>query len=627
MCGIAGFAGLGERTDIERMTAALVHRGPDGEGFLCESDKGLFLGHRRLAIIDLAHGAQPMWDAEGETAIVYNGEIYNHAELRAELEARGHRFLTSHSDTEVLLQGYRAWGEALPERLNGMFAFCIYDRPRRRLFLARDRFGEKPLYYLHRRGIFAFASEVSAILRHRLIDVEIDPLSLQKYFAHGFVPAPGSLYKDCRKLPGGWRLSFDLASGEATSSCYWKFQLRPDRSLETRPHAALAEELRALLNQAVRRRLISDVPLGLFLSGGIDSSTVLAGAAAAMSSDDIKTFTIGFREASFDETGYARQVARRYRTRHHEKLLAIEEARTLVPQVLARLDEPLADASILPTHLLSRFTREEVTVALSGDGGDELFAGYDPFAALGPAGLYDRAVPVWLHGLARKLAERLPASERNMSLDFKLRRALAGLSYATPLWNIVWLAPLEPRDIADLFAAPAPIEELYSDILALWREGEEAGLTLLERALEFYTRFYLQDDVLMKVDRASMMCSLETRAVFLDNDLVQFAQRLPTRFKLHRGRRKLLLKQALSGLLPPQILNRPKKGFGIPAAAWLRQGLPAPEVVLPSGVNGGFAARCLSQHRSGSADHRLFLWAWLSLAHKLPPARSTAAAA
>jgi asparagine synthase (glutamine-hydrolysing) len=256
-----------------------------------------------------------------------------------------------------------------------------------------------------------------------------------------------------------------------------------------------------------------------------------------MQSDQIKTFTIGFEEASFDESDYARQVARRYRTRHHEKLLPIEEARALVPKVLAHLDEPLADGSILPTYLLSRFTREQVTVALSGDGGDELFAGYDPFAALGPAEFYDRAVPVPLHGLARKLTQRLPISERNMSLDFKLRRALAGLSYTKPLWNIVWLAPLEPRDLAGLFAAPAPIEELFNEVLELWREGEEAGLTLLERALEFYTRFYLQDDVLMKVDRASMMCSLETRAVFLDNDLVSYAERLPTRFKFHRGRR------------------------------------------------------------------------------------------
>jgi asparagine synthase (glutamine-hydrolysing) len=627
MCGLAGFAGPGDRTDIERMTAALAHRGPDGDGFHLEPEAGLFLGHRRLAIIDIAHGAQPMWDAERETAIIYNGEIYNHAELRAELEARGHRFLTSHSDTEVLLQGYRAWGEELPARLNGMFAFCIYDRARCRLFLARDRFGEKPLYWYRHKGLFAFASELTALLGHRRVEAGIEPLSLQKYFAHGFVPAPHALYRHCRKLPGGWRMSVDLATGETRSSAYWRFRLRPDPGLEARGEAELAEELRALLFQAVRRRLIADVPLGLFLSGGIDSSGVLAGAAAAMPVEQVKTFTIGFREASFDEASYARQVASRFGSRHRERILDLAEARSLAPGVLQRLDEPLADGSIMPTHLLSRFTREEVTVALSGDGGDELFAGYDPFAALGPADLYDRTVPASLHRTLRALIERLPRSERNMSLDFKLRRALAGLSYDKALWNIVWLAPLEPRDMAELFAAPAPVEEIYSEVLELWRDGEAAGLSVLERSLEFYTRFYLQDDVLMKVDRAAMMCSLETRAVFLDNDLVAFAERLPTRFKQRGRERKALLKTALAGDLPRDILRRPKKGFGIPAAAWLRQGLPMPEFEPPAGMKPGLAARRLAEHRSGSGDHRLFLWAWLALAHRLSAASSARAAA
>ncbi len=627
MCGIAGFVGLGDRADIERMTAALAHRGPEGQGFHCEPGSGLFLGHRRLAIIDIAHGAQPMWDAEGEIAIVYNGEIYNHQELRAELEARGHRFLSSHSDTEVLLQGYRAWGEGLPERLNGMFAFCIYDKPRRRLFLARDRFGEKPLYYFYKAGLFAFASELTAILRHRRTAAEVDPLALQKFFAHGFIPAPLALYRDCRKLPGGWRMSFDLSGSKLSASPYWKFRLQPDRSWEARPEAELADELRSLLFQAVRRRLISDVPLGLFLSGGIDSSAVLAGAAAALPPDRIRTFSIGFREDSFDESDYARLMASRYRTDHRERTLGVEEARDLIPEVLSRMDEPLADGSILPTHLLARFTREHVTVALSGDGGDELFAGYDPFAALAPAVVYDQAVPAPLHGLARRLVERLPVSERNMSLDFKLRRTLAGLSYPKALWNAVWLAPLEPRDFAELFSAPLPIEDLYREVLDLWDEGETGGLTLLERALEFYTRFYLQEDVLMKVDRAAMMCSLETRAVFLDNDLVAFAERLPTRFKFHRGQRKVLLKKALAGVLPSEILSRRKKGFGIPMAGWLKQGLPMPEAELPAGLNPALAARRLRAHRSGEADHRIFLWAWLALVHRLPASTPAAEAA
>jgi len=280
------------------------------------------------------------------------------------------------------------------------------------------------------------------------------------------------------------------------------------------------------------------------------------------------------------------------------------------------MDEPLADGSLLPTHLLAKFTREHVTVALSGDGGDELFAGYDPFAALGPATLYSALVPNPLHEFARKLVDRLPVSSRNMSLDFRLRRALAGLSYPQALWNAVWMAPLEPRDFPDLFSSPLAAEELYSEVLELWQEGEEAGLNLIERSLEFYTRFYLQEDILMKVDRAAMMCSLETRAVFLDNDLVAFAERLPTRFKFCRGQRKVLLKKALAGALPPEILNRPKKGFGIPAAAWLKQGLTLPAVDSPVGLSQSGVVQRMQSHRTGSADHRLLLWAWLALTSK-----------
>jgi asparagine synthase (glutamine-hydrolysing) len=626
MCGIAGFTGIGDRSDIQRMTDALAHRGPDGEGYHAEPDFGLFLGHRRLAVIDVAHGAQPMWDAQGETAVIFNGEIYNHAELRADLEARGHRFLTSHSDTEVLLQGYRAWGEDLPARLNGMFAFCIFDRKRRRLFLARDRFGEKPLYYHHREGLFAFASEASALLRHRKIAPDLDPVSLQKYFAYGYVPAPGGFYRACRKLPGGWRLRVDLSSGKLDASCYWRFRLRPDPAWGARREEDLAEELRGLVFQAVRRRLIADVPLGLFLSGGIDSSAVLAGAASALPADRIQTFSIGFRERSFDESGFARQMAARYGTRHREQVLELDQARAEIPWLLSRMDEPLADGSLLPTHLLSRFTRQHVTVALSGDGGDELFAGYDPFLALRPAALYSAMAPSPIHRLARRLAERLPVSERNLSVGFKLRRILAGLSYQPSVWNPIWLAPLEPSDLAELFSSPLPVEELYGEAIDLWRDGEKAGLGLVERSLEFFTRFYLQDDILTKVDRAAMMCSLETRAVFLDNDLVAFAEQLPTRFKLHRGRRKVLLKKALASALPQEILKRPKKGFGIPAAAWMRRGLTAPAASLPAHMNGAFAARRLGEHRAGHGDHGLFLWAWLALGHKLGPATIDAAA-
>ncbi len=569
MCSILGVFDLRPGADLTplrplalSLSARQRHRGPDWSGV--HVDANALLVHERLAIVDPAGGAQPIHSADGELALAVNGEIYNHRELERRL-ARPYAFQTG-SDCEVINALHRD-GEPPATwlgRLNGIFAFAIWDTERRRLFLARDRFGEKPLYYCERNGVFAFASELSALLRHRRIDPEIDLLAAQKYFAHGFIPAPNGFYRGCLKLPGGWRMSYDIRSRSIAASPYWRFRLQPDPTFEKRIEAELAEELRALLFQSVSRRLISDVPLGLFLSGGVDSSTVLAGAAAAMPASAVKTFCIGFEEPSFDESEYARGVAQAFGAVHHERRLGFEEARAAVAPVLSRMDEPLADGSILPTHMLARFTREHVTVALSGDGGDELFAGYDPLAALGPAALYERLVPPALHRAARGLAARLPLSARNMSLDFKLRRALAGLSYPRALWNAVWLGPLEPREIADLFARPADAEELYGEVLALWREGEEAGLSLLDRTLEFYTRFYLQDDVLTKVDRMSMSVSLEARVPLLARRVIEFSFGLREELRFYGGEPKGLLRHAYRGILPDHILDRRKKGFGIP---------------------------------------------------------------
>jgi asparagine synthase (glutamine-hydrolysing) len=327
----------------------------------------------------------------------------------------------------------------------------------------------------------------------------------------------------------------------------------------------------------------------------------------------IKTFTIGFTEPSFDESAYGRQMATAIGSAHHEKQLDLDTARDLLPSVLRRLDEPLGDASILPTFLLSEFTRQHVTVALSGDGGDELFAGYDPFKALGPARLYTAAMPQALHKGIRRLADLLPISTANMSLDFKLRRTLAGLSYPASGWNPVWMAPLEPRAVAELLNSPARFEDLYEDAIALW-DGSP-GKDHVDRTLEFFTNFYLQDDILTKVDRAAMMVSLETRAIFLDNDLVAFCQRLPNRFKLRNGERKYILRKAMARHLPPEVLARGKKGFGIPLAKWLRS-MPAGQTSI-SDINGAMVERWWDEHRRGRADHRLALFTSLSLQYSL----------
>ncbi|OAI44840.1 asparagine synthetase B [Rhizomicrobium sp. SCGC AG-212-E05] len=611
MCGIAGFSGIGDRSDIQRMTDALAHRGPDGEGFHIDEKAHVFLGHRRLAIVDIASGDQPMWTADHQVGVVFNGEIYNHGELRAELVARGHRFLTDHSDTEVLLHGYREWGEGLPVRLNGMFAFVIYDKVRGRLFAARDRFGEKPFYYSHRRGFFGFASELTALAAHRSVDRSLNTRSLQKFFAYGYLPSPHAMLNGTAKLPGGFSLSYDIAADRLETRAYWRFSIEADDSLGDADEDRLVDECGALLSQAAKRRLMSDVPLGIFLSGGLDSSVVLASLRNFVPGDALQTFTIGFEEPSFDESGHARIVADYLGTAHHEQCLSMALARETMPGVLSRLDEPLGDASILPTQLLCAFARKNVTVALTGDGGDELFAGYDPFLALGPAKLYDGLVPSWLHKGARRLVDLLPVSHANMSLDFKLRRSLMGLSYPADRWLPVWMAPLDPADMKALFEAPLRVEDVYDEAISLWDAGRAKPVA--DRALEFFTRFYLQDNILMKSDRAAMMNSLETRAVFLDNDLAEFCRRLPSRFKFHKGQRKYILKKVAQRMLPRAIIERKKKGFGIPLAKWLEHVPVTPPLQPVPGLITDYARKAFAGHRSGRQDNRLFLWSWLSV--------------
>ncbi|MFL6836787.1 MAG: asparagine synthase (glutamine-hydrolyzing) [Bradyrhizobium sp.] len=611
MCGIAGFWGAGDSTIIRAMTDALLHRGPDGHGYHVDEDAGIFLGHRRLAIIDIDGGAQPMWNEEQTVGVVFNGEIYNHVELRRLLEILGHRFKSDHSDTEVLVHGYEEWGDELPGRLNGMFAFAIWDKQRSRLFLARDRFGEKPLFYSKGPRFFAFASELSSLRCHPGVDTTLDVRSLQKLFGYGFFPSPRTPCKGILKLPGGHWLSIDLKTDQTTLRSYWKYFLEPDASLLQRDEDDLVDELDSLLTQAVERRLISDVPIGIFLSGGIDSSAVLAAASKLKDPSEIQAFTVGFNEPSFDETAHAKRVAGMLGTQHNIRELALDEARDTIPKLLAQMSEPLGDSSILPTYLLSEFTRRHVTVALSGDGADELFAGYDPFRALRPSAIYKALVPNLVHRMVRGLASSLPVSTRNMSLDFKLKRTLNGLSYSPNLWNPVWLGPLSPPQISRIFGEKIEPEDLFEEAIELW--DSSSNLNLIEKTMEFYTTFYLQDGILTKVDRASMMNSLETRAAFLDNDLVEFARKLPTELKYRNGTGKYLLKKVLARRLPADIVHRPKKGFGIPLALWLREVPKHIPLDGIAGINTGEIAELWRAHRLKHANNAIPLWVWLSL--------------
>ena len=606
MCGIAGFVGNGDQAVLDHMCVALAHRGPDGQGTWIDAEAGVHLGHRRLAVIDPAGGAQPMHD--GDLVVVFNGEIYNFRELRAELERSGARFRSDHSDTEVLLHGYRAWGEKLPTRLNGMWAFAIYDRRARTLFCSRDRFGKKPFYFHHGPRLFVFASELDALRAYPDVPSDEDPAALQKYFAYGFIPAPRTLLKGVEKLPAGCSLKLDVATGRCVVRRYWRYEPAPDCSLLRRPVTELVDELEQRLRDAVKRRLVADVPLGVFLSGGLDSSLVAALASEEMGAQRLKTFSIGFDESSFDESPAADRVARYLGSDHHPRRLALDEVRRALPLLLLRIDDPIADSSMLPTWLLSSFAREQVTVALGGDGADELFAGYDPFKAL----RYARWLPRPFAAVLGSVAGRLPVSHAYMSFDFKLKRLVRGVRQPDALRLPVWMAPVDPSRFDELFSGPIHADELYSEAIEAWERSTSDDD--VDRATCFFVDLYLQDNILVKIDRASMWQSLEVRSPFLDVDMVDFASRLPAALKLHGRRGKWLLRRLAERLLPADIVHRRKQGFALPVGRWLADGHLGDNVPVPP-VRATFWQMHLAEHRAGREDHRLYLWADTVLSH------------
>ena len=612
MCGITGFLGAGDEAILRRMADRLAHRGPDDDGFLVDRDRAVFLAHRRLSILDIGGGHQPMSTGDGRFAIVFNGEIYNFRELRAALEREGAEFRTDHSDTEVLLLAWRHWREAMFDRLNGMWAFAIWDYERRELILSRDRFGKKPLYYRRSDSGFAFSSELISLREHPAVPSQLSERALRKYFAYGFVPAPLTFIEGVSKLPGGHWMRVQLDTLACEIHQYWSYQPEPFDERPADAEDRWTEQLLAHLEAAVDRRLVADVPVGSFLSGGVDSSTVSALAIRKLGRERLKTFSIGFEEASFDESAHARRVAEHIGAEHHVETLSIQRALDILPQIAAHLDEPIADSSILPTYLLCQHARRHVTVALGGDGADELFAGYDPFKALRYARWYESIVPRPVHRAISMVAARLPVSHRYMSFDFRLKRMLRGMDHAPNLRLPVWMSPLAPSELEALFRGPIDLEDLYSESIEAW-DGC-ASQDPVDRTIAFYVRLYLQDDILVKVDRASMLHSLEVRAPFLDSELVDFVRRLPSDVKLRGGTTKWILKQAAATLLPAEIIHRPKQGFGVPIGQWLRDG------AIQAGrgncaVNPGFQAAKYAAHRAGRADERAYLWSDWMLGH------------
>lgn len=573
MCGIAGFTGHGDSSVIKKMTDSLIHRGPDDDAYF--QDAFCSLGMRRLAIIDLTPAIYPLLNEDKTLICVFNGEIYNFKDVKKVLLRKKHRFKTQ-CDAEVLVHGYEEWGSRLPEHLNGMFAFCIYDTKKKELFLARDRMGKKPLYWSLVAGKLIFGSELKAILQNSTVKKELNIDALYKYLSYEYVPSPNTIFQKIHQLEAGHSLTY--SNGKVKISQYWDEKF-PD-TVEQTNESELINELDRTMEQAVERRLMADVPLGVFLSGGIDSSTI-AYYMTRLMSKKVQSFSIGFDDPSFDESFYARSVATFLKTDHHEEHLDVRKTLQLIPDIYAKMDEPFADPSLIPTYLLTKFTRTAVTVALGGDGADELFMGYPTYQAHKAAQVYLKIPALIRSTMIEPLIRSLPTSFKNISLDFQLKRFIEGMPYPEFIRNQIWLG-----ESSDAFGNQVLQPEVkrkitgsaFEDSERYWRQylfHSSINDQVLSREqfwqamIYLYLKTYLQNDILTKVDRASMMNSLEVRAPFLDYQVVNFVNRLPVRLKLHGWSTKYLLKKLMKNRLPDSILQRKKKGFGIPVSKWL----------------------------------------------------------
>jgi asparagine synthase (glutamine-hydrolysing) len=628
MCGIAGIVDMkGRPVDaglLGRLCDKLAHRGPDAEGYHVDGPVGL--GQRRLSIIDLSGGAQPMGNEDGTAWITYNGEVYNFLGLRPALEARGHRFATR-SDTEVVLHAFEEYGPRCVEMFRGMFAFAIWDAKARTLFLARDRVGKKPLYYAVAGGQFVFASELQSLLAHPAVSREPDPAAIDDYLTYGYIPAPGTAFRDVFKLPAAHRLTLTVppeGGGDVAlrPEPYWGLEYGPKLDLDE-PEAE--EQLLEVLTESVRLRMVADVPLGALLSGGIDSSLVVA-LMSRLSDRPVKTFSIGFQEKEFDELPYARLVADRYGTEHHE-LVVRPNALEVLPTLVRHYGEPFADSSAVPSYYVSRLTREHVTVALNGDGGDESFAGYERYYASGLADGYRRIPGPLRARVIEPLAALIPDSLPRRNRLRQAKRFLEAAAQPAARRYLNWVTYFSPSQKGELYA-PEFRESLDGHDAAGWLTGLHegalgAGLGRLDAVLWTDVRSYLPYDLLVKMDVASMAASLEARSPLLDHRLMEFAARLPDRLKLRGATSKYLLRKVARKLLPGQNLSRRKMGFGVPVGDWLRGELrPLIDDVLLSpraAARGLFRAdavrRLAREHLDRSRDHTPRLWSllWLEL--------------
>ena len=618
MCGIVGIFDRLETREVDRavlsrMNESQHHRGPDEGGLHVEP--GLGLGHRRLSIIDLASGQQPLYSEDRSLVVTFNGEIYNFMEVRSELERLGYRFAT-HSDTEVIVYAWAAWGEDCVRRFNGMFAFAVWDRPRQTLFLARDRIGVKPLYYAETAdGLVLFASELKALMEHPGLARAIDPLAVEEYFGYGYVPEPRTIFRGVWKLPPGGRLT--VRRGHAyRPECYWDVHFQRNDGIT---EAAAREELVDRLRAAVRKRLVAEVPLGAFLTGGVDSSAVVA-LMAGISADPVNTCSISFGDRDYDESRFAQQVAERYQTNHRVERVDPDDF-SLVDRLAWLYDEPYADSSALPTYRVCELARRQVTVALSGDGGDENLAGYRRYR--------------W-HAYEERVRSLLPLGLRRPVFGL-LGRLYPKLDWAPKVLRAKSTLQALARDSVEGYFHSVSIlgdplrEQLYSPSFRRELGGHAAVDVLrghaaraptddpvsLVQYLDFKT--YLVGDICTKVDRASMAHALEVRSPFLDYELVEWLATLPPGLKLHGREGKYLLKKAMEPYLPGDIMYRPKMGFAVPLASWfrgplrqrLRDAVLGPRMLDSGYFNRGFLTTLVDDHQSGIKDHSAALWSLL----------------
>lgn len=569
MCGIAGFIGSFEPSLLDEMAGRIIHRGPDDEGFYLE--EGVGLASRRLAIIDLQGGHQPMTNEicpQGKKGLwlVFNGEIYNYRELRALLLKRGHRFKTQ-SDTEVILHLYEDEGEACLHRLRGMFAFALWDRKHKKLLLARDRIGIKPLYYLIHKGQLLFASELKALLAWEGWDRTIDDEALLAYLTFLYIPTPSTIFQAVRKLPAGHTLVFQ--EGKETVEPYWDLRF-PDQKV--RKEREWVEECRMILQETVRCHLESDVPVGLFLSGGMDSSTLLA-LMAQVTGEPIRTFTLGFEEASFTEFAYARLMAERFKTLHHEFVVK-PDVMAILPKLIWHLDEPFADSSLVLTYLVSKAASGEVKVALSGIGGDEAFGGYPRYLGAKLLPLYER-LPLPLRAGLTRLIEQWPESMASPNIPGRIKRFLRSGLLPPDRRYLSWISFFS-RDLLEQV-----LSQERGALLPSWDPGslhlaylhKDHTLDPLDAIFYLDIKTYLTDDLLMMADKMSMASSLELRVPFCDHRLLEFLAAIPADARIRGFRLKALLKKVMAPFLPREVLDRPKRGFTLPLASWLRGAL------------------------------------------------------